>query len=107
MDCRVERSLGAGGQGEVYLVRLADQVYAFKWYFSHIATQEQRDGLDSLVKKGAPTDRSLWPLHLTWALGVEGFGYTMKVRDEHYRGCVRSADKRRCMDVPNWASWSV
>lgn len=88
MDCRVEKLLGAGGQGEVYLARLADQPCALKWYFPHTATQQQRDGLETLVKKGPPNDRFLWPVDLTWTPGVEGFGYIMKLRDERYKGVV-------------------
>ena len=38
--------LGAGGQGEVYDVECGGKHYALKWYFKHMATEEQKSILD-------------------------------------------------------------
>jgi DNA-binding helix-hairpin-helix protein with protein kinase domain len=86
--CEVEQFLGGGGQGEVYRVRLADKPMALKWYFPHAATPEQRSGLETLVKKGAPNDRFLWPQELTSASGVAGFGYLMPLREKRFKSLL-------------------
>src|ERR1700690_3603110 len=54
LPCEVEESLGGGGQGEVYRVKLAGEPMALKWYVPNAATPEQRSDLGALVKKGAP-----------------------------------------------------
>ncbi len=84
LSCQVDAFLGSGGQGEVYRANLgSDQSIALKWYFAAQATPEQRAALDTLIKKGAPNARFLWPLELTSAAGVLGFGYIMLSRANH------------------------
>jgi DNA-binding helix-hairpin-helix protein with protein kinase domain len=88
LQCEVEQFLGGGGQGEVYRVTLGGKPMALKWYFQHAATQDQRAGLDTLVKKGAPNDRFLWPMELTSASGVRGFGYLMPLRERRFKSLL-------------------
>src|SRR5205085_3606927 len=88
LECRVERLLGGGGQGEVYRATLSGQAMALKWYFPASATADQRAGLETLVRRGAPTDRFLWPIELAVAPGVPDFGYVMQLRPERYKGMV-------------------
>lgn len=88
MSCSVEKFLGGGGQGEVYRATIGGNLIALKWYFPHQATEDQREALQTLVKRGAPTDKFLWPMELTSARDVPGFGYIMPLREPRYKGIV-------------------
>lgn len=94
LECRVEKYLGGGGQGEVYQADLGGKKVALKWYFTGSATPEQRKALEDLVKMGAPTKRFLWPLELSSSPGVPGFGYIMELRDSRYKGIVDMMKRR-------------
>lgn len=88
LPCKVEKFLGGGGQGEVYRADLDGDKVALKWYFPAQATQQQRDALEILIKKGPPTDKFLWPNELTDSPDVPGFGYIMPLRAPHYKSIV-------------------
>jgi len=88
LPCTVEQFLGGGGQGEVYRAKLSGQPVALKWYFPASATPEQRDALGTLVKKGPPNEKFLWPMELASAAGVPGFGYVMPLREPRFKGIV-------------------
>jgi serine/threonine protein kinase len=85
MNCEVEAFLGGGGQGEVYRAKLNGKDVALKWYFPDSATREQRKVLETLIMKGAPNDKFLWPIELASADKVPGFGYIMPLREERYK----------------------
>jgi DNA-binding helix-hairpin-helix protein with protein kinase domain len=88
LPCEVDQFLGSGGQGEVYRAILAGKAMALKWYFPHAATPGQRSALETLVKKGTPNDRFLWPQELTSASGVSGFGYLMPLRERRFKSLL-------------------
>ncbi len=88
LACIVESYLGGGGQGEVYEARWAGERVALKWYFTHQATQEQRDALEILVQIGSPTGKFLWPLELASNREARGFGYVMPLREPRYKSIV-------------------
>jgi serine/threonine protein kinase len=94
LPCTVVQFLGGGGQGEVYKATLAGKPMALKWYFEQQATLEQRAALEILIKSGAPTDRFLWPIELTTAQGVPGFGYLMLLREPRYKSIVDLMKRR-------------
>lgn len=94
LTCEVEQFLAGGGQGEVYRATLAGKPVALKWYFTHSATTGQRSALETLVKKGAPNERFLWPIDLASAAGVSGFGYIMLLREPNYKGIVDLMKRR-------------
>ncbi len=94
MACVVETFLGGGGQGEVYRAELDGKTVALKWYFPAQATPEQHSALEVLVKKGPPTARFLWPMELTEAPDVAGFGYVMPLRAPHYKSIVDLMKRR-------------
>lgn len=94
MLCEVEQFLGGGGQGEVYRARLGGKSVALKWYFPASATTEQRAALETLVRKGPPNEKFLWPMELTSAMDVEGFGYVMPLREPRYKGIVDMMKRR-------------
>lgn len=88
LDCTVEQFIGGGGQGEVYRAKWKAKAVALKWYFSHAATQDQRKTLETLIKKGPPDERFLWPLVITIAHGVPDYGYIMPLREARYKGIL-------------------
>ncbi len=88
MPCTVEKFLGGGGQGEVYRADLGGQKVALKWYFPASATDSQRVALETLIKKGPPTEKFLWPIELTESPDVPDYGYIMPLRDPRYKSIV-------------------
>jgi len=94
LPCTVEQFLGGGGQGEVYRAKLSGQTVALKWYFPASATNEQRAALETLVKKGPPNEKFLWPMELASAQGIAGFGYIMPLRESRYKGIVDLMKRR-------------
>jgi DNA-binding helix-hairpin-helix protein with protein kinase domain len=98
MPSTVEQFLGGGGQGEVYRANLGGKPLALKWYFATQATAEQQAALEHLIRIGPPNSNFLWPLELTIAPGVAGFGYLMPLREERYRS-INDLMKRR-IDPP-------
>jgi DNA-binding helix-hairpin-helix protein with protein kinase domain len=92
--CTIQEFLGSGGQGEVYRVEINNQNMAIKWYFTHMATPQQRSALEMLIKRDAPNDKFLWPLELVSAPTVQGYGYLMQLRDPHYKNIVDLMKRR-------------
>jgi len=89
-----EQFLGGGGQGEVYSATLGGKAVALKWYYPASATPEQRKALETLIKRGAPSDRFLWPLELADANNTSGFGYIMPLREPRFKGIVDMMKRR-------------
>ncbi len=92
--CRIDDFLGGGGQGEVYRATLDGKTLALKWYFPASATTSQEVSLKTLIGKGAPNERFLWPEALARARGVQGFGYVMPLRPPQYKGIVDMMKRR-------------
>jgi len=92
--CVVEEFLGGGGQGEVYRATLAGKPVALKWYYPASSTDEQRKALEILIKRGAPSDRFLWPMELAKAAATPGFGYIMPLREPRFKGIVDMMKRR-------------
>ncbi len=88
IPCTAEKLLGAGGQGEVYKARMGDESVALKWFFPQMATPEQRDAIERLVKRGAPSEHFLWPLEIALEPQVQGFGYVMPLRPARFKNIV-------------------
>jgi serine/threonine protein kinase len=88
-SCTVSEFLGGGGQGEVYKAKWDDHDYALKWYFSHVATPEQKQTLENLITDHrAPTRHFLWPLSIVHNAKVPGFGYLMKLRESRFNSLL-------------------
>jgi hypothetical protein len=90
----VEDLLGAGGQGEVYRVRVGPDQFALKWFFPAMATPAQREAIELLVRKGPPNAHFLWPIEIATAPGVEGFGYLMPLRAPRFKGILDLVKRR-------------
>ena len=86
--CKVERLLGAGGQGEVYQCKLGGNSVALKWYYPHYLENDTglRERLRNAIHLGTPNNKFLWPIELASAEGIQGFGYVMPIRDDRYKG---------------------
>ena len=85
-QCKVEKLLGSGGQGEVYQVRVDGQPYALKWYFPEYLPSDPdlRKRLGFAIEKGAPNNRFLWPLELVTSPDGRTFGYVMLLREPRF-----------------------
>lgn len=94
MSCRIDTFLGAGGQGEVYKAELGGAAVAVKWFFPHMATPEQRASIELLIRKGAPSEHFLYPLEITTAKDVPGFGYVMPLRPPRFKNIVDLMTRR-------------
>ena len=94
MNCTIGDLLGAGGQGEVYKAELGGETVAVKWFFPQMATAEQRASMELLVRKGAPSEHFLYPLEITTAVGVAGFGYVMPLRPPRFKNIVDLMTRR-------------
>ncbi len=94
MRCEVGQFLGAGGQGEVYRAKIGDKPVALKWFFPHIATEELESSITTLTQIGPPTEKFLWPMEMTYAQGVKGFGYTMPLREPRFKNIVDLMKRR-------------
>jgi serine/threonine protein kinase len=88
MPCTIGELLGAGGQGEVYKAELGGEAVAVKWFFPAMATSEQRASMELLIRKGAPSEHFLYPMEITVADGVAGFGYVMPLRLKRFKNIV-------------------
>lgn len=103
----VERHLGGGGQGDVYVVYYNGQQKALKWYRPN-AHEDPKSFMDNLKKNvinGAPTDEFLWPLDVTETQNGS-FGYVMDLKpdgyfeaDEFFLGNVRFPSFRQAVDA--------
>lgn len=80
---KVIKELGRGGQGIVYLVELAGQKMALKWYINPPDKKFYKN-LEENVAKGAPSDAFLWPEYLTTMKPKSSYGYIMKLRPQGY-----------------------
>ena len=79
---KVIKELGRGGQGIVYLVELAGQKMALKWYINAPNNTFYKN-LQSNITDGAPSDAFLWPEYLT-EKQKGTYGYVMKLRPQGY-----------------------
>jgi eukaryotic-like serine/threonine-protein kinase len=86
IEYTVETLLGAGGQGEVYVVESEGKKWALKWYNVQFGTKSQREALERLISLGPPNNRFLWPLDLVTLPHGPQFGYIMPLREPRYRG---------------------
>ena len=84
---KIEKLLGEGGQGEVYLVTYNDsEKKALKWYKKEAFNDNQMPFYENIkhnIMKGSPADEFLWPQDITeWVDGT--FGYIMDLRPDGY-----------------------
>ncbi len=91
---KVEKLLGAGGQGEVYEVTCAGRHMALKWYYPRTATEKQKEILEDLISIGAPDKSFLWPEDLIFRTMGESFGYIMPLRPKNFKNIVDLMKRR-------------
>lgn len=88
-DCKVEKFLGSGAQGEVYQASWANQPVALKWYFPQYVQQDLtlRQRIEQIIKFRPPNDRFLWPIQLAFQPNTDAsFGYLMPLREARFKG---------------------
>jgi serine/threonine protein kinase len=93
-EYKIIEMLGAGGQGEVYEVKNKRKSYALKWYFNKSATDEQKDILENLIKRGTPDVVFLWPIDIVNDTSGETFGYIMELRPKRFKSIVDLMTRR-------------
>jgi len=96
--CEIVHFIGGGGQGEVYRATLAGDPIAVKWYLPSAVSHWQRQALERLLGRPAPSRAFLWPLDLVEAENQPGFGYVMALRPVAYRDL--NAILRREVELP-------
>ena len=81
----VQKHLGGGGQGDVYLVDYNDSPMALKWYKKG-AMNNPKAFYENLVdnkEHGSPSAEFLWPIDVTeWSDGT--YGYVMPLKPEGF-----------------------
>jgi serine/threonine protein kinase len=82
----VDKLLGEGGQGAVYIVDYDGKAKALKWYSGKKFKNLNKfyANLENNIKKGRPTNAFLWPEDLTEHDG-DAFGYIMDLRPSDYK----------------------
>lgn len=78
----IDKELGRGGQGIVYLVDFNGEKKALKWYLNAPEDKFYRN-LEHNIANGAPSDAFLWPEYLTNKQNGS-YGYVMKLRPQNY-----------------------
>ena len=81
-EVKVIKLLGAGGQGQVYKVRLNGKEYALKYYFPNCCTSSFKQTIKDLVDMEMDLDYFVWPLYFVENGGQ--FGYVMDLIPEGY-----------------------
>ena len=76
------QELGRGGQGIVYLVEVAGEKKALKWYINAPDEKFYRN-LEHNIMAGAPSDAFLWPEYLT-EKQQGSYGYILRLRPMIY-----------------------
>lgn len=82
----VDDFLGAGGQGEVYLVTCDNQKYALKVYI-HPTSTDFKYNLKNNIDRKTPSKNFLWPLEIVDLAGGR-YGYLMDLRPQNYKSFI-------------------
>jgi len=87
---KIEKLLGEGGQGAVYMVDYDGAKKAFKWYSGRNIANPKKfyENLQNNIKKGKPSSAFLWPEDITEKQG-EAFGCVMDLRPTEYKEFFR------------------
>lgn len=83
----VNKLLGEGGQGEVYLVNCESKPFALKIYKKK-PSDEFIYNLKNNIKKGQPNSNFLWPIAYV-EIDKNTVGYIMNVRTENFESFVK------------------
>lgn len=94
----VKDFLGAGGQGEVYLVNDGIKDYAFKCYIEE-QSSDFKYNLKNNIMKGSPANTFLWPKQFI-EFTDNSCGYLMDVRPKNYCSFVSYLNGK--VNFPNY-----
>lgn len=85
VKCVIDRMIGEGGQGAVYVAFLGTSTYALKWYHPDKADRDLRRRIATLIGRGSPDPRFLWPREEITGRTGTGFGYLMNLVPPGFR----------------------
>jgi DNA-binding helix-hairpin-helix protein with protein kinase domain len=86
-NIKIVKHLNGGTQGEIHLVAMGDgRQLALKWYRPEYLMLDTglRNRLEDLVRRGPPSDKFAWPLHIVESRGIPGFGYLMTLIEDRF-----------------------
>ena len=86
----VEKILGNGGQGVVYLVEYNGMKWALKWYDINKIKDpaEFKNNIKRNITDGAPSNKFLWPRYMTKDAPDGTFGYLMELKPDSFDSFV-------------------
>lgn len=98
--------LGAGGQGEVYLVSYNRKQYALKIYLNPPG-YDFRFNLKNNIDRKSPSEAFLWPLEMV-NIDEKTFGYLMDLRPSNYESFIAFLNGRVAFkDNNTLISWCI
>jgi eukaryotic-like serine/threonine-protein kinase len=83
-ECRIEKFIGGGSQGDVFSAQYKNSSVAVKWYKKDTATQVQYDRVRRLISIGPPSPRFLWPIDIVTSKNNNRFGYIMPLLEKRF-----------------------
>ena len=89
----IQEFLGFDHWGEMYRVTANGCDLVLKWHYPHIPGA-QRDGLETLISQGAPSDKFLWPIEIVTDPDTSGFGYIRVFQKKKYRSIIDLMKRR-------------
>ena len=86
----VEKIIGSGGQGVVYLVEYNGMKWALKWYDINKIKDpaEFKNNIKRNITDGAPSNKFLWPRYMTKDAPDGTFGYLMELKPDSFDSFV-------------------
>ncbi len=86
----VEKVIGSGGQGTVYLVEYNGMKWALKWYdIAKIKDPaEFKNNIKKNISDGPPSNKFLWPRYMTKDAADGTFGYLMELKPDSFDSFV-------------------
>ena len=85
-EATILSKIGEGGQGIVYKVEFAGNIYALKWYKKNKIKDvlKFRLNLEKNILDGTASKNFLWPLYITKGFQYDSFGYIMNLKPKEY-----------------------
>lgn len=81
ISLNIIKELGSGGEGWIYRAETdlngERHVYALKWFKDERATKGKKDTIESLIRRGSPSGKFMWPMEVFGNVARKELGYYM------------------------------